>query len=591
MGQGIRTAIAMILAEELDADWSKVRIEQVGADQRYGDQVTGGSVSVSKHYGVLRQAGAAARQMLVTAAAQQWGVEPSVCHTESGEVIGPDGQRAAYGTLVEAVSDLEPTALKDAAPKDPAAFTLIGTPSTLHDASAYVNGSAMFGLDVRVPGMLYATVARCPVYEGKVKDFDATKAKAVPGVRDVIPITTGLAVVADNTWAALRGRDALEVTWDEGAYATWSSAFIRDILMQQSPKPGNDPKVVEAFYDLPYEAHATMEPMNCTADVRTDRCEVWAPTQDPQRARQSAATASGVQRDAVTLHVTFIGGGFGRRHEPDFVEQAVEISKAIGAPVKLVWTRADDIQHDFYHPLSVNYAKVTLDDAGMPKTLPSVRHVPMTVGVPTGAWRAVENVPQAFARESLLDEAAAQSQLDPVALRLELLQDPGRAVVALAAEKAGWGTPLPKGSGRGIAYWATFGVTHVAHVAEVTVAEDGQIRVDRVICAVDCGQVVNPDTVAAQMESGIAFGLTAALKAQITVENGRAQQSNFSDYPLLTVAEMPVIEVHTVPSSRAPSGIGEMGVPPVAPAIANAVFAATGVRVRKIPILPEDLKT
>jgi isoquinoline 1-oxidoreductase beta subunit len=332
-----------------------------------------------------------------------------------------------------------------------------------------------------------------------------------------------------------------------------------------------------------------MEPMVCVADVRADRCEVWAPSQDPQAAKRNITSIIQLPSDAVVVHVPFLGGGFGRRHFNDFVTEAVQVSNAVGAPVKLIWTRDDDIQHDRYHPISRTYVSARLDETGHPASLPRPRSQAMTVGVPTGYWRSVGNFTEAFARESFLDEATAARDLDPVELRLRLVPVRGQAVIRLAAEKAGWGTALPDGHGRGIAYFATFDVTHVAQVAEVSVTPEGKVRVHRVVCAVDCGTVINPDTVVAQMEGGIVFGLTAALKAGITVENGRVQQSNFHDYPLLGIDEMPAVEVHIVPSDLPPSGIGEMGVPPIAPAIANAVFAATGKRVRHLPIRAEDL--
>jgi isoquinoline 1-oxidoreductase beta subunit len=595
MGQGIRTAIAMVVAEELDVDWSDVRVEQSPTDSAYGNQVTGGSASVSDHYSILRQAGGVARQMLVAAAASRWEVEVASCRTEGGEVIHPDGeQRLSYGELVDAAAQLPIPTRREVQLKEPQDFRIIGTPLPLYDAPQMVDGSAIYGSDVSVPDMLVAAVARCPEFGGQVSSFDATSARAVAGVRDVIQIDSGIAVVADHTWAAIQGRAALEITWQEGKLADWNSASIRQQLTEKAPQPGeaaaDGGAALDAAYDIPYLAHATMEPMTCVADVRADRCEVWAPTQNPQEAKRRARSLTRLPQEAVTVHVPLIGGGFGRRLEVDYVEEAVQISQAVGVPIKLVWTREDDLQHDFYHPLSYNYVRAELDASGRPSALPRVRSQATQAGIPTGAWRSVENFTEAFARESFLDEIAAQSGLDPYELRRELLPERARAVVELAATQAGWGSPLSEGWGRGIAYYATFGVTHVAQVAEVSVTPDGVVRVHRVVCAVDCGAVVNPDTVEAQMEGGIVFGLTAALKAGITIEKGRAQQSNFHDYSLLRMDEMPVVEVHIVPSDERPTGIGEMGVPPIAPAVANAIFAATGKRVRRLPIRAEDLR-
>ncbi len=599
MGQGISTALAMVLAEEMDADWSSVRIEHVGANRAYGDQMTVGSRSMTQYYHPLRQAGAAVRQLLVIAAAQTWSVAPRVCRTEQGAVIHPDGQtRLPYGQLVNAASQLDPTQASGAPLKDPATFKIIGTPRTLYHAPSIVRGDPLYAMDVRLPGMLFAVVARCPVFSGKVVRFDGSNASAVPGVRRVVQIDSGVAVVAENTWAALRGRDALQVTWDEGALASLSSTSIRQDLIKSAPSLDSaDAQTFKAAYDIPFLAHATMEPMNCTADVRTsfagyaDRCEIWVPTQAPQAAKQAAQGLTHLPEDAVVIHVTLVGGGFGRRSGTDFVREAVQISQAIGAPVQLLWTRDDDFQHDTYHPLSYNYVSATLNEAGLPSALPSNRSFPERTGVPNGAWRSVGEFPDAFARESFLDEVAARSKLDPLALRLKLVPAPAQRVLQLAADKAGWGTPLPAGRGRGIAYWACRGTTHVAEVVEVAIAADGTVRVPRVVCAVDCGQVVNPDTVTAQLEGGIIFALTAALKASVTIDNGRARERSFADYPLITMAEAPAVEIYMVPGEgRAPTAMGEAGVPPLAPAVANAIYAATSVRVRHLPIRPEDLR-
>ena len=591
MGQGVRTGIAMIVAEELDIDWSAVRIEQAPADPAYGGQVTGGSVSISRHYSILRQAGATARHMLIAAAAQEWEVEQESCHTENGWVIHPDSdRRLAYGELVETAATLPVPELRDVPLKDHEDFRIIGTRIGHWDAPQMLDGSAVYGIDVKVPNMLYATIARSPVFGGGVASFDATRSQAVPGVHSVVQVDSGVAVVADSTWAAIQGRKALEIAWDEGEHADLSSADVRQTLVEQAPKPGEaaatDATRLDAAYDIPFLAHATMEPMNCVADVRAGSCEVWAPTQNPQEAKQRAVSITGLPADAVKVNVTLIGGGFGRRLEVDYVAEAVQVSQAVGAPVQVVWTREDDVQHDFYHPLSHHYVSGGVDE---PKR-PAIRSYAARTVIPTGAWRAVTNVPDAFVRECFLDELAAASGRDPYELRRELLPGRARAVLELAATKADWGTPLPDGWGRGIAYHATWNVTYVAQVAEVSVAEDGTIRVHRVVCAVDCGTVINPDVVEAQMEGGIVFGLTAALKEGITVEDGRVQQSNFHDYPILRFDEMPAIEVTIVSSAADPSGIGEMGGPPIAPAVANAVFAATGKRIRRLPIRPEDLR-
>jgi len=438
--------------------------------------------------------------------------------------------------------------------------------------------------------MLFAALARCPVFGGEYTSYDDAQAKAIPGVKQVLVLDRRLdrsiAVVAENSWAAIRGRNALKVTWDEGSNATLDSQEMMKNAIGRL-KQANKSTVLGAVYEMPYEAHATMEPMNCTAYVHDGICEVWAPTQNPQEVQRAVAGSLRISQDKVTVHVPLIGGGFGRRLQADYAQEAALVSKAVNAPVQVVWTRDDDLQHDFYQPLLAQYAYGPLDKPGLP-----IVSSAGGMGIPTGAWRSVENFPAAYANECYIDELANALKRDPLDLRLEIYGSRKSAlgVIKLAAEKAGWGTALPVGQGRGLAYHATFGVTHVCDVAEVEVDATGNVRVKRIVCAVDCGKVVNPDNIRAQMEGGIAFGLTATLKAEATVKNGRIQQSNFYNYPLLRMDEMPVVEVYIAESDAGPSGIGEMGVPPVAPAVANAVFAATGKRVRHIPIRPVDLK-
>ena len=647
MGQGVDTALPMLVAEELDADWKRVRVEHAPPGKEYanpmfGIQGTGGSTSVRAAFKPLREAGAKARAMLVAAAAAEWGVDAGGLRAEKGQVIGPGGKKLSYGALADRAATLpvpETVALKD--PKD---WKLIGTSVGRLDLEAKVTGRAGFGIDATAPGMLTALVARPPVFGGKVKSFDATAAKAVPGVKDVVQISSGVAVVAAGYWEAKKGRDALKVVWDDGELATTSSESIRARFVSLAGRPGvtarndgnaagafaNGAKKIEAIYEVPYLAHACMEPMNCAAHVRTDGVTIWAPTQwqygGGLGTQGIAAKLTGIPEDKIEVHTTYLGGGFGRRFELDFVIDAVETSKATGTPVKVIYTREDDIQHDFYRPATYNKLAAALDEAGapvawthkivgpsifarfealfgplpkgidgssveaaveMPYLVPNVKvdWVRADVGIPVGFWRSVGNSQNAFIVESFVDELAHAAGKDPFEFRRGLLEKHPRhkAVLELAAEKSGWGQPLPAGRARGIALQESF-ASYVAEVAEVSVSPEGKVKVHRVVCAVDCGTVVNPDIVVAQMESAIVFGISAALSGEITIKDGRVVQANFNDYPVLRMNEMPVVEVHLVKSTEPPGGVGEPGTPPAAPAVCNAIFAATGKRIRKLPI-------
>src|SRR6266436_7881607 len=648
MGQGIVTSLAMLLAEELEFDWKKVETEFAPAAPEYfnpifGVQGTGGSTSVRASWGPLTKAGAAAREMLISAAAQQWYVDASSCHVENGAVVhNATGKRLGYGALAE-------RAAKFVVPshpplKDPKDYKYIGKPIKRLDTPAKVNGKAPFGIDVRLPGIRHAVVARCPVFGGSVKSFDDSKAKSVRGVKQVLQISSGVAVVADNTWSAMEGRRTLQTTWDEGPSAANSSDAIRKLYLAAAEKPGaiarkdgdadaalaGAARKVEAAYEVPFLAHATMEPMNCVADVRTDGCDIYAPTQFQTFTQNTSAKITGLKPEQVRVYTTYVGGGFGRRAEQDFIAEAVEISKARGAPVLVTWSREDDMQHDFYRPAAYTTITAGLDADGWPVAWksrvvsPSImsRFFPGSVkngldnssvegivemkygipnflceyvltetGVPVGFWRSVGNSQNGYIVESFVDDLAKAAGKDPFEFRRKLLANAPRhrGVLELAAEKAGWGKPLPAGRTRGIAVVESFG-SFVAEVAEVSLnRKSGEVRVHRVVCAVDCGRYVNPDTIAAQMEGGIVYGLTAALKGQITIEKGRVQQSNFHDYEMLRLNEMPRTEVHIVANNEAPGGVGEPGTPPIAPAVCNAIFAATGKPIRRLPIRAEDL--
>jgi isoquinoline 1-oxidoreductase beta subunit len=641
MGQGVATSLPMLIAEELEADWSKIRIEFAPADPKYnnllfGMQGTGGSSSVRAAFTALRRAGAAAREVLIDAAAQTWNVDRSECHAQNGAVLHAGGRRLTYGHLVATAATLPVPA--EPPLKEPADWRIIGTRVPRLDTPPKVDGGAQFGIDVTMPGMLTAVVARCPVFGGTVARFDATAARAVPGVRDVVQISSGIAVVADGYWPAKTGRDALEVTWNEGATADVSRSSIARLFAQRVARPGaaarragdadralsGATRRLEAVYETPFLAHATMEPMNCTAHVRPDGVDIWAPTQFQTGAHQMGAAIGGVPTEQVKVHTTYLGGGFGRRFELDFILEALETSKAVGAPVKVIWTREDDTGHDFYRPASYHRLRAGLDANSrpaawthrvvapsimarvfpdtvqndldgeavegaveMPYVVPNVYvdYVLTDTGIPVGFWRSVNHSYNAFVVEGFIDELAHAAQQDPYEYRRTLLANAPRylRVLELAATRAGWGSALPDGVFRGIAVHKSF-ESYVAQVAEVSVAQDGTPRVHRVVCAVDCGPVVNPDTVEAQMQSGIVYGLTAALYGEIGIEGGRVVQSNFHDYPMLRMAEMPRVEVHIVPSTDPQGGVGEPGTPPIAPAVCNAIYAATGKRIRRLPI-------
>ncbi len=640
MGQGTVTSLSQLLAEELECDWGKFRTEFPPVERVFGFQGVVGSQSIRTSWDPLRKAGATAREMLVLAAAQTWGVDKSNCRAESGFVINTStNAKLSYGKLAGAAAKLPvPT---NVALKDPKQFKLIGKSIKRLDTPNKVTGRTQFGIDTRRPGMVYAAIARCPVFGGKAVSFDATKAKAFPGVKQVVQVSRGVAVVADNTWSAIQGTRLLDIKWDEGANANQSSAAISRLFAERAQKPGVEvsktgdaaaglasaTKKVEAVYEVPFLAHATMEPMNCTADVRADSCDVWASTQMQSMAQAAAAQASGLPPEKVNIHSEFMGGGFGRRGMTDFVSEAVEVSKAIGAPVKVTWSREDDMHHDNYRTASYSRFTAGLDADGWPVAWtnrvvsPSITNssgqppqngidrtstegshdmgygIPnklvdyhwTEVGIPVTYWRAVGYTQNTFFVESFMDEVATAGGKDPVELRRKLLAQNPRllGVLELVAQKADWGKPLSAGRFRGVAVVNNVG-SYTAQVAEVSVNQ-GKVRVHRVVCAVDCGHVVNPAIVDQQIRSAIVYGLTAALKGQITIDKGRVQQNNFDRYDMLRIDEAPVVEVHIVASTQNPGGIGEAGVPTIAPAVCNAVFAATGKRVRRLPIRAEDL--
>jgi len=656
MGQGVRTALPMIVADEMGANWKKVRIRQADLDKKYGRQGTGGSGSIRTMWTPMRTAGATARTMLVTAAATKWDVDAKDCAVANG-IVSYKTKKATFGELAASASKLEVP--KDVTLKDPSKFTIIGKKTDRLDNPDLLRGKSEYGIDVRVPGMLYGAVRRSPVFGGKVVSFDDSKAIAIPGVRAVVRIDphgaeapwAGVGVVADSTWAAFKGRDALDVKWDDSEAKSETTTSLmdqmRDLVTKEGKRIRNDgdvdaaiasaAKKVEATYELPYLAHATMEPMNATASVTANGIEIWGPTQFPDWWGGAAGKAVGFTKpEQAKVHVTLLGGGFGRRAFPDVAIEAALLSKAAGKPVKVQWTRQDDMQHDFYRPANVQRVVAALDEKGqvtawhhrlaaasinswmgngdphdsemfddeqLPSTIANVRteFASAKSFVPRGWWRSVENSSNAFVVQSFIDEIAHSLGKDPIEFQLGLFpggkkierkggaapypyeSDRYRRVIELVRDKSDWGKPLPAGRARGFAAWHSF-MTYVAEVAEVSINKDGTPRVHRIIAAVDCGTPVNPDGIAAQVEGAVVYGLSAALAGAITIKNGAVEQSNFHDYPLLTIEQMPVIDVHIVPSTLPPTGTGEPATPSIAAAVANALFALTGKRVRKLPV-------
>lgn len=647
MGQGVYTSMPMLVAEELNVELKQIKVVDAPPGAAYvnallGAQITGGSTSVRNGWEKLRIAGAQVREMLKTAAALEWNTDIGAIKADKAMLTGPGGKKATYGQMAAAASRLpvpEKPALKD--PKD---FRIVGKPTKRLDTPAKVNGSATFGVDVKLPGMVYATIQQCPVIGGKVKSFDAAQAKAMPGVQAVVQTSDGVAVVADSWWRAKKAMDTVKVQWDEGAVAALSDesiiagtrAALANGKVLEITKPQGDvvgamkgaARVIEAEYITPMQSHAPLEPMNFTAHVEGDKVLLVGPTQFQQGAQGAVAAALGVKPENITLKTTFLGGGFGRRLELDFIVQAAEISKAVNKPVKLLWTREEDMTHDFYRPIGVNRVKAGVDASGMPVALhfqvasqsitqrafglpkdtldpfmaeaavtgynvPNTQHdlVIHDSGFRVGYWRAVSHNMNAFANESFIDELAKAAGQDPYQYRMKLLTGKPRFanVLKLAADKAGWSKPLPKGRARGIALMEGYD-TYMAQVAEVSLNKDGSVRVHKVTVAADMGHMVNPDTVQAQIQSAVAFGISASVKHQITLKNGRVQETNFNSFEPLRLNEAPQVDIVLVKSSEKPGGIGEPATAVVAPAVANAVAALTGKRVRRLPMTADAIR-
>ncbi|QBQ99938.1 xanthine dehydrogenase family protein molybdopterin-binding subunit [Paraburkholderia pallida] len=644
MGQGTYTSLPMLIAEELEVPLDSVTIDHAPPDAKLffdpllGGQLTGGSTSIRYAWEPLRRAGATARVVLIAAAAQQWQVDPATCHAKNGEVLhDASGRRAPYGSLVDAAAKVPlPQNVPLKAPKD---FTLIGKPTKRLDSPEKVDGSALFGLDVRLPGMVYAAIVNCPVFGGTLARVDDTHAKQIPGVTQIVKVDNAVAVIGAHTWAAKRGAAALVIEWNEGAAAQLSMRQIVGELAEaaqngQGAVARKDGDVQQAFgaaktrvdavYQQPFLAHATMEPMNCTVHVRADACEIWVGTQVPTRTVDAGVAVTGLKPEQIVVHNHLLGGGFGRRLEVDHITQALKVGKAVNAPVKVLYTREEDIQHDMYRPYYYDRISAGLDANGkpvawqhrivgssiiarfappvfkngldpdavevasdLPYDLPNqlvdyVRQEPHTV--PTAFWRGVGPTRGTFVVESFIDECAVAAKTDPVLYRRNLLGKTPRAlnVLDVATRAANWGPPVPKGQGRGVSVMHAFG-SYFAMVADVTVT-NGEVRVNRVVCAVDCGMSVNPETIEAQVQGGVVFAISAVLWGEVTIERGRVTQNNFTDYRVLRIDEAPRIEVHIVQSTEAPGGIGEPGTAALAPAVTNAIYAATGTRLRQLPV-------
>lgn len=631
MGQGTYTALPMMVAEELEADWQRVRVEHAPLEPVYGYQSTGGSTSVSNAWSTLREAGAIARTLLLQAAAQRWQVSVDACRAEQGQVLHPDsGRKVDFGELTTVAAGLpipETIALKD-----PSDYRIIGTPAPRLDVPDKINGRAIFGIDVKLPGMRYATITHCPVFGGKAKSVDASRALALDGVLDVFSIDQGVVVVARDTWTAFKGKAALEIEWEPGDKQDLSSESIAASLKERqiddstlvtkrgTPDSLLDESALESSYTLPFQAHVPLEPMNCTASYENGKLRIWAPTQSPSGAYDAAraATQSKLSRAAkkvqqklfggmdqsVEVNTTLLGGGFGRRLKQDYVSEAAQIAKRLETPVQLVWTREEDLQHDFYHPLTIHDLRGSLDERGMPLAwhhtirgpnakhhgassipydIPNLRIDLINIGkiLPVGAWRSVQHHYNTFAVEHFFDELARSGNRDPLELRLELLKQHPRLkkTLEVAAELSEWSYE----SGLyGVASHSGFG----SHISEIVQLRDDNnlLKIDKITCVVDCGTVINPDIARAQIEGSVIFGMTTALKSAIRIEDGRVVQSNFHDYPIIGMSDTPAIEVHFIQSQNSPGGIGEPGVPPLAPAIANAFLAATGRPTRELPL-------